>query len=197
MSCWHESSTESAALWQLYSSFGFGVAVRSTPARVQAALGARHVETRRIDYSGHHSRHLGNDPIVLLSTKRPEFKHEAELRFFAALTSDETTVLTSLYRDIANHGAFRRIEPGNKGKVIWPGSAFATKDATCLERGAPAGMHLPTAVSTLVERVHLGPGCTYSLRRVVIDVSERFGLPPGIVREAEFDLAPYDRVKFD
>ena len=49
---------------------------------------------RRIDYNGHHDRHLGNDPLVLLSTKRAEFKHEAELRFIAALTPDEQTILT-------------------------------------------------------------------------------------------------------
>ena len=39
VSCWHESRTESAALWRLYIPLGLGVAVRSTPARVQAALG--------------------------------------------------------------------------------------------------------------------------------------------------------------
>lgn len=149
VSCWHESRTESAALWRLYSPLGFGVAVRSTPARVQAALGERHVEARRMDYDGHRGRRLGDDPIVLLSTKRPEFKYEAEVRFFVPLTSDEMTVLTSFYSSIENHGTFRRIRPGNKGPLIVPGKGFVTQDTTCLQRGAPAGMHLPTAVSTL------------------------------------------------
>ena len=54
-----------------------------------------------------------------------------------------------------------------------------------------------TEVKTLVERVHLAPGCAYSFRRAVIDVSERFGLPHGTVREAEFDLAPCNCVKFE
>lgn len=197
VSCWHEGRTESAALWRLYSPLGFGVAVRSTPARVQAALGERHVQARRIDYAGHQNRRLGNDPIVLLSTKRPEFRHEAEVRFFATLTSDEMTVLTSFYSGIEKHGTFRRIRPGNKGPLIVPGKGFATQDSTCLKRGAPAGMHLPTTVSTLVERVHLAPSCAYSLRRAVIDVTERFGLAHGIVKEADFDLAPYDRVEFE
>lgn len=196
VSCWHESQSESAALWRLYSPLGFGVAVRSTPARVQAALGARHVEVRQVEYGGHRKRGLGDDPIALLSTKRPEFRHEAEVRFFAALTDDETTVLTSFYNDIEDHGTFRCIRPGNKGPLVMPGEGFATQDSTCLQRGAPAGMHLPTDVGTLVERVYLAPGCAYSLRRAVLDATERFGLAHGIVGEAEFDLAPYDRVRF-
>ena len=32
--CWHEGPTGSAALWQLYTARGLGVAVKSTPARV-------------------------------------------------------------------------------------------------------------------------------------------------------------------
>jgi hypothetical protein len=197
VSCWHESRTESAALWRLYSPLGFGLAVKSTLAKVQAALGERHVEVRRVDYSGHQNRRLGDDPLVPLSTKRPEFKHEVEIRFLASLSSDEMTVLTSFYSEIKDHGTFRRIQPGNRKPLIVPGKGFATQDSTCVQRGAPAGMHLPTNVDTLVERVRLAPGCAYSLRRAVIDVSERFGLPHGIVGEAEFDLAPYDRVTFE
>lgn len=197
VSSWHESSTESAALWQIYSPLGFGVAVKSTPARVQAALGARRVEVRRMDYGGHEGRRLGSDPLVLLSTKRPEFKHEAELRFFATLAPDELAVLKAVYADIEDHGKFRRIKPGHKGVLIVPGVGFASKDPTCVDRGAPAGVHLPTAVSTLVERVHLVPGCAYSLRRAVVDVTARFGLPHAIVRESAMDVAPYDRVVFD
>lgn len=196
VSCWHESPTESAALWRLYAPLGFGVAVRSTPAKVRAAIGDRILEARRIDYGGHANRRLGDDALVLLSTKRHEFKHEAEVRFFARLTKDETTVLTSFYRDIENHGTVRKIRPGNKGPLILPGRGFATTDSTCVHRGAPAGMHLPTVVSTLVERVHLAPRCSYSLRRAVIDVTERFGLARDVVKEAEFDLAPFDRVEF-
>ena len=35
VSCWHEGPAGSAALWQLYTARGLGVAVKSTPARVQ------------------------------------------------------------------------------------------------------------------------------------------------------------------
>jgi len=196
VSCWHESPTESAALWKLYTPLGLGVAIRSTPARVCAALAGRRVEARRIDYGGHHDRRLGDDPLVLLSTKRAEFKHEAEVRFIAALTTDEITVLTSFYDDIEAHGTARKIRPGNRGPLILPGRGCAPSDPTCVQRGAPAGIHLPTSVSTLIERVHLAPRCAYSLRRAVIDVTERFGFERRWVKEAEFDLAPFDRVDF-
>ena len=196
VSCWHESPTESAALWKLYTPLGLGVAVRSTPARVCAALDGRRMEARRIDYGGHRDRRLGNDPIVLLSTKRAEFKHEAEVRFLAALTADEIAVLTSFYADIEAHGSVRKIRPGNRGPLILSSKGCATSDPTCVQRGAPAGMHLPTSISALIERVHLAPRCAYSLRRAVIDVTERFGLARQLVKEAEFDLAPFDRVEF-
>lgn len=196
VSCWHESATESAALWQLYAPLGFGVAIKSTPERVQAALGEREVEMRCIDYDGHYGRHLGNDPLVLLSTKRPEFKHEAEMRFIAALTLDEQTVITSFYSDLKDHGKYRCVKPGHQGPLVLPGGGFATKDITCIDRGAPAGMHLPTDVTKLIDRVYLAPGCAYSLRRAVIDVTKRFGYDKKLITEAAFNRAPFDRVKF-
>jgi hypothetical protein len=197
VSCWHESSTESAALWQLYAPLGLGVAVKSSPAKVLAALGARPVEAKRIDYKGHNKRKLGDNPLVLLSTKRPEFQHEQEIRFFATLTSDERTVLTSFYAQIENHGTVRHIRPGNKGPLITNVRGFSVSDATCLDRCAPAGVHLPTNVRSLVDRVYLAPACAYSLRRAVIDVTERFGLDRKVIAEADFDLAPFDRVEFE
>ena len=196
VSCWHESATESAALWQIYAPMGLGVAIKSTPAKVQAALGQRRVEMRRIDYRGHYGRSLGNDPLTLLSTKRPEFQHEAEMRFFATLSSDEQTVLTKFYSRVENHGKYREVKPGNRGPLIVPGEGFATTDRTCLERGAPAGMHLSTDVTTLIDRVYLAPNCAYPLRRAVIDVTKRFGFDAKIISEAGFDIAPFDRVKF-
>ena len=196
VSCWHESLTESAALWKLYTPLGLGVAIRSTPARIRAALADRRLESRRIDYGGHRARCLGSDPMVLLSTKRAEFKHEAEIRFFAGLTTDEMNVLTAFYSDIEAHGTVRKIRPVQTGPLVLPGKAVATTDPTCIRRGAPAGMHIPTSAKTLIERVHLTPRCAYSLRRAVIDVTERFGLERQLVKEADFDLAPFDRVEF-
>lgn len=197
LSCWHESPTESAALWQLYAPFGLGVVVRSTPRKVQAALGERSIEVRCIDYGGHLGRRLSDDPTALLTTKRPEFTHEAEVRFLVALTSDEKTVLTSFYNGIERHGTFRYVRPGSKGPHVVPGRAFAVDDPTCLHRGAPAGVHLPTDIATLVECVHLAPSYAYSLRRAVIDVTKQFGLSKKVVKEAALDLAPFDSIEFD
>lgn len=196
ISCWHESQTESVALWKLYSPLGLGVAVKSTPAKLRASLTVRSVEVRGIDYGGHRSRRLGEDPIVLLSTKRPEFKHEAEVRFFVSLTADECTVLNSFYSKVEKHRAVRRIKPGNRKPLIetWP--SFSMEDATCIRRGAPAGMHIPTDAAMLIDRVYLAPTCAYSTRRAVVDVTERFGLSKELIAETELDLAPFDRVEF-
>lgn len=196
ISCWHESQTESVALWKLYSPLGLGVVVKSTPVKLRSSLGVRSVDVRRIDYGGHHGRRLGEDPLVLLSTKRPEFKHEAEVRFIVSLTEDECTVLNSFYSGVEKHGAIRRIKPGNRKPMIetWP--PFSTQDATCIRRGAPAGMHVPIDATALIDRVYLAPTCAYATRRAVIDVTERFGLSKKLVTETELDLAPFDRVEF-
>jgi hypothetical protein len=134
---------------------------------------------------------------VLLSTKRLEFKHEAEIRFIAALTRDEQNILESFYRRIEDHFAYRRIKPGHRRPLVLPFAQFATQDPTCIDRGAPAGIQLPTDVTRLIDRVHLAPRCAYSIRRAVIDVTERFGLDKKLVTEAGFDLVPFDRVEFE
>lgn len=196
ISCWHASESESAALWRLYTSLGHGVAIRSTVGRVRAATLGRPLELREIDYKGHHGRRLGDDPISLLSTKRPEFKHEAEVRFLARLSADETNVLNVFYSQIEKHGV-RRIKPGNKAPHVQVMPGVAVQDASCLERGAPAGMHLQTDLSVLIDKVRLAPGCSYPLRRAVIDITKRFGLPKRVVTEAQQGLAPFDQVEFD
>ncbi len=196
VSCWHESSTESAALWQLYAPRGLGVAVTSTLVKLQAALGDRVVDAKRIDYRGHTAHKLGDDPLTLLSIKRPEFQHEREVRFFTTLTADEKTAVMGLYRDMEQDAEYRRIKPGKKGPLVLPGRAYSLHDSSCVHRGAPGGVHLPTNATLLIDRVHLAPGCSYPLRRAVIDVNQRFGLDGAIIKEAEFDVAPFDRVKF-
>jgi hypothetical protein len=196
VSCWHESDTESDALWRLYGRQGFGVAVKSTRKRVEASLSNRRVHIVNVNYTGHHGRRLGDDPLVLLSTKRPEFKHESEVRFIVPFTDDETSALRCFYADIESHGRVRTFEPGNRGPLIIPGKAFSVNDSTCVDRGAPAGMHLQTDNTVLLEEVRLAPSCAYSLRRAVIDVTKSFGLPAKLIKEATLDLAPYDDAEF-
>ena len=99
--------------------------------------------------------------------------------------------INSFYAGIENHGTVRRIKAGNKGPLITPMRGFSTTDKTCFDRGAPAGMHMPTDAEALIERVYLAPRCAYSLRRAVLDVTERFGLPGKLVTEPQFDLAPW------
>ncbi len=81
ISCWDRSECESAAFWKIYVPLGLGVAIQSTVGRVQKVTATRNVIARAIDYRGHRNRHLGRDPLELLTTKRHDFQHEAEIRF--------------------------------------------------------------------------------------------------------------------
>lgn len=197
VSCWHESATESAALWDLYVPRGLGVAIKSSQERILESLHPRDVSIHRVDYSGHHSRKLGSDPITVLTTKRPEFAHERELRVLTQLSTDEVSVVSNFYSAVEAHGRIRKIRPGHtSGPLIVPGPSIVTDDATCFDRGAPAGIHVPTNASVLIEKLSLPPRCSYSLRRAVIDLAKQFNLPHGVVSEASMDLAPFDDTEF-
>lgn len=195
VSCWHASESESAAMWKIYVPLGAGIAIKSTSERLLASIGERKVDARRIDYGGHHGIQLGNDALTLLSKKRPQFAYKQELRLITELTDDEQTVISELYS--LEDDKFRTVKPSQPKKVIFSGNAFSVKDNTCIHRCAPAGIHVPTDLTTLIETVILPPGCSYPLRRSVIDVTKSFGFESKVaIREAEYDLPTFDKVKF-
>lgn len=83
VSCWHEASHESAALWSQYAA-GAGLAVKSSIARVKRAIsGGPNYHIGRINYS-----YFKNDAdrvpdvnaLILPFLKRESFEHEREVR---------------------------------------------------------------------------------------------------------------------
>lgn len=82
MNCWHESSTESAAMWDIYQREGRGVAIRTTWASLTGCItGQRPVFGGRVKYIDYSSEYIptGNifDPFM---HKRLSFSHEREVR---------------------------------------------------------------------------------------------------------------------
>jgi hypothetical protein len=83
LSCWHENEHESAAMWRLYLSYEDGVALKSSPARLRAALSDTdeplHLGVvRYLDYDKDNmpARHE-LDPFFC---KRKSFEYEREVR---------------------------------------------------------------------------------------------------------------------
>ena len=66
VSCWHRSSYESDAMWQLYASSRKGVAVRTSPSRIRAAAKPFHLKPQY----GHEDLWAGNVKYVDLLKER-------------------------------------------------------------------------------------------------------------------------------
>jgi len=82
MNCWHESSVESAAMWDIYQHEGRGVALRTDWASLTTSIGSdRTIFGARIKYADYHSTFIpeGNAFDAFMH-KRLSFAHEREVR---------------------------------------------------------------------------------------------------------------------
>jgi hypothetical protein len=91
LNCWHANDGESAAMWDLYSSHGLGIAIQSTVRRLQRSLKncPRDVYVGCINYIDH----ANDDPPVcntfeLFMYKRKSFEHEREIRAVISRSND-------------------------------------------------------------------------------------------------------------
>jgi hypothetical protein len=84
INCWHRSAGESEAMWNLYASSGYGVAVQSTYDRLVATLpSAIHngCYAGIVRYTDHHTESMpGGNIFYAVTHKRRAFEHEKEMR---------------------------------------------------------------------------------------------------------------------
>ena len=91
ISCWHESSYESAAMWSLYSREKDGIAVKTDFSSFkQSFTSNRDVYIGRVNYIDYRRDHIpeGNtfNPFLY---KRRSFEHEREIRAMNIVLSDK------------------------------------------------------------------------------------------------------------
>jgi hypothetical protein len=84
VSCWHANNDESDAMWKLYSSSGFAVAIRSSYQRLVQAIPDKEYTgcfAGEVQYSDHHHDELPRGNIFYpVMNKRRAFAHEREIR---------------------------------------------------------------------------------------------------------------------
>ncbi len=86
ISCWHINDTESAAMWELYSKAGFGIAVQTTTGRLANSLvipaGYNMVmcEVNYIDFDKENDTDYIYNELLPFKNKRKEFIYENEFR---------------------------------------------------------------------------------------------------------------------
>jgi hypothetical protein len=141
VSCWHESDTESAALWDLYSGKS-GVAIQSTVWRLQNAIkDERAFHLGRVRYVDFEREPLPTlNLLVPAFLKRKSFEHEKEVRVLfwkvpedmrfeaaapvEALSLDSNMLIQSLY-----------VAPSSPAWLVEP------LQALCRQYGVAAPVH--------------------------------------------------------
>lgn len=96
VNCWYQGRGESVAMWNLYTTKSYGLAIKSTVGRLKQAFRLSHqsVTIGKILYEDHqkpHSDFLSYDQLnamMPLLQKRPCFKHEHELRALTVIQPD-------------------------------------------------------------------------------------------------------------
>jgi hypothetical protein len=81
VSCWHINEHESEAMWQIYTVAGQGIAIESTKAKLEGALGGNGIVVDQVRYMDFESAEIekGHKRYGLF-LKRKSFAHEQELR---------------------------------------------------------------------------------------------------------------------
>lgn len=83
LNCWHENTSESFAMWDLYLEDGQGIAIISTPERLNKALQINHKEyvAGDINYIDYLNDDFNiNSSVTPFFHKRESFRHEREYR---------------------------------------------------------------------------------------------------------------------
>lgn len=100
ISCWHINDTESAAMWELYSKAGFGIAVNTTISRLYDSLvipeGYKMVmsEVNYIDFDTENNTDYIYNELLPFKNKRKEFIYENEFRVILYQEKNESELLS-------------------------------------------------------------------------------------------------------
>ncbi len=100
ISCWHINDTESAAMWELYSKAGFGIAVRTTTEILANSLvipeGYNMVmsQVNYIDFDKENDTEYIYNELLPFKNKRKEFIYENEFRIILYKERKESNLIS-------------------------------------------------------------------------------------------------------
>ena len=149
VSCWHMNRGESEAMWKLYASSGYAIAICSTYKLLAEALPSQYEPTDHlgpflgvVDYADHHVDDLPRGNIFhAIMHKRLSFVHEQECR-----------------------------------AVIWragPQNQIGPTPQNVLD-GYPPGVAVPTPLDSLVQRVVVSPAAPSWFTDTVADITSQY-----------------------
>lgn len=163
ISCWHEDSEETAAMWQVYQQKGKEVAIKTTVSQFDAAIDTSYeVVSGQVDYIDYSSEsELTINQISPFFFKRNSFSHESEFR---AVISD--------------------FDPPDATRLD---EEFVSK----VSRESDSGKSIAVDTSQLIEEVYISPVAGAWMESLVSDVLNTFGLGDVPVRPSALAEDPF------
>lgn len=157
ISCWHRADYESAAMWKLYAAEGKGVAVRTTPRRLQAALqpfrlapgyGEEEPYWGMVRYRDLHTEKLQASMEEQFFYKHRVFESEREFRVIISVRMAEEFGVC-----VPEEGIDVPFLPNELLESIYLGPALSTEDRESVACAcASAGIEARFFTSTLLGR---------------------------------------------
>jgi hypothetical protein len=189
INCWHLSSHESAAMWDIYSRRDEGIAIVSSEQRIAEALEASELDVYggRVIYGDYDDEDFviedtnGFNPVL---RKRQSFSYEAEYRL-VFWDTDLTHKKIHAVNGIFDWDGKRFLDDTHAGTTTVP----RTEDE--IERIEPrSGVQVACDLDCLVDRVYVSPLAPEWFFNVVQDVSRTYRLKVPIRRSELFAQPP-------
>ena len=164
ISCWHEGSEETAAMWQVYQQKGKEVAVKTTASRFEQALdtGSEIVsgQVEYIDYSN--TTDITVNRVSPFFFKRDSFEPESEFR--GVISDFESPDGVRIDQDFADEVA----------------------------KESSIGKPVTVDTSELIEEVYISPVAGGWLEKLVDDVLDTYGLEEVEVHPSSLNEDPFE-----
>ena len=167
VSCWHESDSESEAMWSLYTANKQGVAIKTTWEKLEAAAdGAYLAKVRYRDFITGRARI--RIPSDVFEYKRKAFSHEKEVR----------AIITHYPSAGIQNGMPKNSAPSRLEQLPKTGVSVELSD-----------------LAGFLDKIVVSPYSDPWFNDVVKGLTKKYGLPPGIVAQSELRANPiYARI---
>jgi hypothetical protein len=162
VTCWHNSDTESDAMWRLYTSNKQGVVIKTTWKKLESAI-EDHAYLKSVEYidfiKDNAKIHIPSD---VFEYKRKAYTHENEVR----------AIITKYPKVGIEDGV-----PLNSKPIAG-------------EEIPESGVFVELNLTKLIENIVVTPYSEPWFVDIVTSVAEKYGLPSGIVIESELKADP-------
>lgn len=180
VNCWHISTHESAAMWNLYAQSNRGIAVKSNWGMlVDSLLSIENLISAPVKYIEHDSDITSFEPEHLCSLKRKSFEHEQELRLMRYDRRDPERPKTP-----------RELEATSQDHIDSPGIRH---DIIIDPKLRPHFYRYPINLNSLICEVVVAPDYPEWQVESVRSLSKLYGLNSSIVRSSLERPASYNR----